>query len=266
MLPGLMNNDCDSPAFVLYYARVVVLLNLQELKNKLSLKYGYRIELHAHTSPASGCSEISPKEMVDTYKALGYDAVVITNHFIYQHDKIDKEAYMNAFVYDYDEAQIYGGQQGLKIYLGAEIRFTENNNDYLIFGVNREMLLDIYDMLPFGVENFRKNYPMPNSVFIQAHPKREGMKTIDSAFLDGIEIFNMHPSHNSKIGIASLYAKENHISVVTAGSDFHHPQRNHEGLAAMRTAYLPKDSFELAKILKSRDYLLEIGRNNIIIP
>lgn len=32
----------------------------------------------------------------------------------------------------------------------------------------------------------------------------------------------------------------------------------------MRTTVLPKDSFELAQIMKSGDYLLEIG-NNIIL-
>ena len=56
-------------------------MNTKDLKSKLLKQYKYRIELHAHTSPASGCSEITPKEMVDTYKSLGYDAVTITNHF-----------------------------------------------------------------------------------------------------------------------------------------------------------------------------------------
>lgn len=241
-------------------------MDLKNLKNELLSNYKYQIELHAHTSPASGCSQITPKEMVETYKNLGYDAVVITNHFIYQHDSREKEEYIKAFLYDFEETKKYGDESGLKIYLGAEIRFTECNNDYLIFGVNEKMLFEIYDLLPFGIENFRKNYPMPDSVFVRAHPFRDGMQSIDTALVDGIEVFNMHPGHNSRVGIASVCADENNISIITAGSDFHHPNRNHEGVSALRGAYLPEDSFDLAKLLKSADYLLEIGRSNIIIP
>ena len=239
---------------------------LQEYKNKLLSVYKYQIELHAHTSPASGCSQITPKDMVETYKKLGYDAVTITNHFIYQHDGREKDEYINAYLYDFEETKKYGDEAGLKIYLGAEIRFTECVNDYLVFGINEKMLSEIYDLLPLGIENFRNNYSMPDSVFIQAHPFRDGMQTIDTALVDGFEVFNMHPGHNSRVGIASVYAKENNVSLITAGSDFHHPNRNHEGVSALRSSFLPEDSFGLAKILKSEDYLLEIGRNNIIIP
>ncbi len=240
-------------------------MNLQKLKSKLLAKYKYQIELHAHTFPVSGCSQISPKDMVDTYNKLGYDAVTITNHFMYQgNDK--KEEYIDSFMNDFEQTEKYGNEVGLKVYLGAEIRFTENNNDYLIFGVNKKMLSEIYDLLPLGIENFRKTYSMSNSVFVQAHPMREGNETVDTALLDGIEVFNMHPGHNSKVGLASVYADKNDVSIITAGSDFHHRNQNHEGVSALRGAYLPKDSFELAALIKKGDYLLEIGRNNIIIP
>lgn len=241
-------------------------MNLKELKSELLAEYKYQIELHAHTSPASGCSQVLPKDMVETYKRLGYDAVAITNHFMYQHNNVPKEEYINDFLCDFAQAKKHGEELGVKVYLGAEIRFTENNNDYLIFGVNKDMLLDIYDLLPEGIENFRKNYSMPDSVFIQAHPFRDGMQSVDTALLDGMEVFNMHPNHNSKVGLTSVYAKENNLSILIAGSDFHHPNQNHEGVSALRGTYLPEDTFELAKLLKEGDYLLEIGRNNIIIP
>ncbi len=241
-------------------------MDLKELKSDLLSKYKYQIELHAHTFPVSGCSQVTPKEMAETYKELGYDAVAITNHFMYQHNNSSKEEYIDAFLYDFQQTQKYGEELGLKVYLGAEIRFTENDNDYLIFGISKKMLLEIYDLLPLGIENFRKTYDMPDSVFIQAHPKRNGIQNVDAALLDGIEVFNLHPGHNSKVGLASVYAKENNISMIIAGSDFHHPNQSHEGVAALRGAYLPEDSFELATLIKSGDYLLEIGRNNIVIP
>lgn len=239
---------------------------LNRFKNKLLNEYKYRIELHAHTSPASACSQITPQEIAETYKNLGYDGIVITNHFIFQGERITKEEYIDAFIHDFYETEKHGKELGLKVYLGAEIRFTENNNDYLVFGLDKEMLLEIYDLLPLGLENFRKAYDMPRSVIVQAHPMRDGMEIVNTSLLDGIEVFNMHPGHNSRIGLASLYADSNNISIITAGSDFHHPNRKHEGLAALKSSYLPKDSFELAKILKKGDYLLEIGRSNIVIP
>ncbi len=241
-------------------------MNSKELKNKLLTQYKYRIELHAHTSPVSGCSQISPLEMVETYKKLGYDAVTITNHFIYQHSDRSKEEYIDYFLKDYEQAKKYGDELGIRVYLGAEIRFTENVNDYLVFGVNRKILSEIYDLLPLGIVNFRKSYAMPESVIVQAHPKRDGMTGIDISLLDGIEVFNMHPGHNSRVGIASVYANENKVSVIIAGSDFHHPNQKHEGVSALRSDYLPENSFGIAKLLKDGDYLLEIGRSNIVIP
>ncbi len=239
-------------------------MDLKDLKTKLLLHYNYKIELHAHTKPASGCSEVTPKELIDTYKDLGYDAICITNHFILS-EKRSKEEYIGNYLRDFSEAKEYGERLGMKVYLGAEIRFTENDNDYLIYGVNKVMLAEIYDILSCGIENFRKNYSMKDSVFIQAHPMRNGMEKVDAKLLDGVEVFNMHPNHNSRVGLAALYAKRENISIITAGSDFHHPNKDHEGLAAIRTAYLPEDSFGLAELLKKGDYILEVGRGNIIL-
>ena len=240
-------------------------MNLKTLKDELLHNYNYRIELHAHTTPVSSCSEITPKELVEIYKNLGFSAIVVTNHFIYNPDKRVKEEYIKYYLNDFEQTENYGKELGIKVYLGAEIRFTENNNDYLVFGVNKKILEDIYDYLPYGVENFRSKYIMPDSVFVQAHPKRNGMESVNPALLDGIEVFNMHPNHNSRVGLASLYAKENNIPFITAGSDFHHPNVSHEGLGAIRTEYLPNDSFGLAKLLRQGDYLIEIARENIVL-
>jgi predicted metal-dependent phosphoesterase TrpH len=239
-------------------------MDIHGLKEELLQHYPYRIELHAHTSPASGCSHISPREMVDTYVGLEYSGIVITNHFVYRND-CTKQEYIDTYLADFEETQAYGKERGLTVYLGAEIRFTENQNDYLIYGVDRTLLEEVYEYLPHGVEQFRKAYRMPNSLFIQAHPMRDGIQAVDPAWLDGVEVFNMHPGHNARMGVVSLLAKENPSFIVTAGSDFHHPNRNHEGLAAMRTTQLPSDSFELAAMLRSKDFVTEFGRNFVIL-
>lgn len=236
------------------------------IKERLCDEYKYRIELHAHTKPASPCSEILPEELVQTYHELGYDGVVITNHFcswIYR--GMTSEEALDAYFKDYEDACHAAEKCGLKVYLGAEVRFDDYANDYLIYGVDKEIMSVCYDYFEKGIEAYRREVKLENSVFIQAHPFRPDMVRVEPELLDGIEVFNMHPGHNSGVGLAAKYAKEKGFGIITAGSDYHHKNRNHEGVSALRVRHMPKDGFELAELLKSGDYLFEIGEQ-IILP
>lgn len=238
-----------------------------DIKAELKSLYPYRIELHAHTHIISPCSEITPEEMAETYHNKGYDGVVITNHFINELLQGEtKEDKLNFYISGYKETLKAAEKYGLKVYLGVELRFTENNNDYLLYGADEEIISVCYDYITKGIKNFRNEVNLENSVFIQAHPFRNGMEKIDPKLLDGIESFNMHPSHNSRVGIAARYAKEMNFPVVTVGSDFHHKDMGNEAVSALRSKTLPKDSFELAALLKSGDYIFEIGENSIVLP
>ena len=62
-------------------------MTVKSLKETLAKEYPIRIELHAHTKPVSGCSEVLPEEMVRIYNGKGYDGVVITNHFYHSENK-----------------------------------------------------------------------------------------------------------------------------------------------------------------------------------
>lgn len=238
-----------------------------EIKKQLMQQYKYRIEMHAHTAPVSPCSQVTPEEMAQTYAQLGYDAVVITNHFIYELlNDLPKEEAVERYMKGYEDTRRAAEQYGLHVLLGAEIRFTENINDYLIYGADSDLLKTVYDYLPQGIEALRKTNLLENSVFIQAHPFRDGMERVDPSLLDGIEVFNVHPGHNSRIAMAARYAAENGMSLTTAGTDFHHPGRGHEGLSAVRTKTLPENSYALAQILRSGDYIMEIGTSAIVLP
>lgn len=243
-------------------------MNINEIKKEIEKEYKYKIELHAHTSPVSGCSEITPAEMAEIYHKKGYDAIVITNHFIYDSriSKESKEDFLKRHLSGYRETLAEAEKYGLLVLLGAELRFTENINDYLLYGADEEVLSVCFDYLDKGLETFRREVKLPNSVFIQAHPQRDGITMVDSSLLDGYETFNMHPNHNARIGLAVRHAMENKVLVKTAGSDFHHKNLGHEAVSAIKTKDLPKDSYELAKILKSGDYALEIGEDAIVLP
>ena len=250
-------------------------MTANELKEQLNKEYPYRIELHAHTKPQSRCSEILPEEIAETYKNLGYDGVCVTNHFMGYAGYVDgeymqgetKEERLEYYLNGFRKAKEHGDKIGIKVYLGLEIRFSkENENDYLIYGVDDEITALCYDNFREDLLYFRKNVSLPKSVFVQAHPFRKGMELVDPELLDGIETFNMHPGHNGAIGVACRYAKENGLKIRTAGGDYHHKNRGHEGVSALRTKVLPEDSFELAEILKSGDYLFEIGGDALVLP
>lgn len=218
--------------------------------------YKYRIELHAHTSPVSGCSSISPERMAQIHKEMGYDAVVITNHCAADSaDRVD--AYLDAFKSTYEE----GKKLGVTVILGIE--YNADGQDYLVYGVDAEFVKKAMTRKTTSYADFYKEMKDEKSVFLCAHPFRGPWRDLGDEYLDGIEIFNMHPGHNSRVGYAARYAKLHNMPIVTCGSDFHGEPDN--GMVCVRSKVLPKDSYELADLLKSRDYLFEMS-GNIIIP
>ena len=239
--------------------------NAKELKEILINNYKYKIEMHAHTYPVSKCSEISPETLVETYHKKGYDAVVITNHFAYElMEGVDKEHAIDLYLEAYETAKKTAEKYDIKVFLGAEIKFTENRNDYLLYGVDRNILSVTYDYLQKGVEAFRKEVNLPDSVFLQAHPFRNNMELCNPDILDGIETFNMHPNHNSRVAVATRYANEQNFAITVAGTDYHHP--THEASCALRTPVIPDDSYGIAKMLRGGNYIFEVGETAIVLP
>ena len=220
-------------------------------------EYKYRIDAHCHTNPGSSCSEISPKMLIDIYKKNGVNAVCVTNHLSPEYFLKGKEAALKNFMGDFNEAYEYGKKEGITVILGLEIRFTENSNDYLVYGIDEEFVEKACDYIDKGIEVFYKEMKNDKNIILQAHPFRNGMVLAKPQCLDGVETFNMHPNHNSRVAVASKYALEHKNFIVTAGTDFHHI--GHEALGLTATKTLPKDSFEFAELLKSKDYIFILG-------
>lgn len=222
----------------------------------------YKTELHTHTKPVSGCSDIEAEQLVKIYKEKGYDGVVLTNHFTRCLQGETVEEKIKWYLEDYYKCYEEGKLIDLNVILGAELRFTENNNDYLIFGICPEDLIQIYEMLPYGIDRFYKECKNEKNIIIQAHPFRDGMESVKRESLDGIEVFNMHPNHNSRIGLAAKYANENNM-IATCGSDFHH--HGQECLCGIITKKQLRNSYDVANVLKAGDYNMAIGNYLISI-
>lgn len=227
-------------------------------------KYKYKYDLHVHTSPVSPCGDFSPEEVVDKYIELGYHGIVLTNHC--QPHLVDKfetgEDFISHFLSDFYRGKEYGDKKGFDVILGIEMRFPESNNDYLVYGIEE---CDIYEAIRYihtDYETFYKNFKTENNLIIQAHPFRKGCSLEDTDNLDGIEVFNLHPGHNSVIGFAAKAAFDNPHLLKTGGTDFHHEA--HEGMCSTIFSERITDSYMLANSLKAKDYILDIWGNKVI--
>lgn len=213
----------------------------------------YKYELHCHTSPVSACSRFEVHSMVDTYIEKGYDGIVITNHinpqtFANQNTSRWKDL-IKYYLSDYNEAVAYAAGR-LTVLLGLEVRFIENNNDYLVYGIDEKFLLKHEHMMHIGHKEFSKLVRKSGFLFFQAHPFRNGMTVTKPELLDGIEICNAHPRHNSRNEIAELWQKKHNL-LCSGGSDAHEPGDVSGGIY---TDIEIKDNKTLVEVLKSGSF------------
>ncbi len=214
------------------------------------IEMSYKIELHCHTNPVSGCSNINGRDLVRCYAKAGYSAVQVTDHFT---SAFFAEHEFEDYFYGYHAARIEGEKSGVKVYLGAELRYDGCANDYLLFGVDENFLRGAKELLkgPYS-EIFA--YCRKNGVLIyQAHPFRDGMQETPAEMLDGVEGYNMHPGHRSRNEKAIAYAKEHGLNYLS-GSDAH--SKEMVGRGGIIADSLPEDSAGLRDLILSGKYEL----------
>jgi predicted metal-dependent phosphoesterase TrpH len=184
----------------------------------------YRYDTHVHTSESSDCGELPATDVVRLYKEAGYSGIVITDHFhsfffdrfpdLSWPDKVER------YLLGYRLAVQEGSRIGLNVLLGMEMRFSESNNDYLVYGFDETFLLEHPALYRVGLRGFRDIIQGTGIRIYQAHPFRNGMERVDPKLLDGVEVFNGHPRHNSRNHLAREFAVEHSIRMI-AGSDSH---------------------------------------------
>ena len=229
--------------------------------SQIPKKYSYTTELHSHSFPVSACGEFKSYEVVEFYKSAGVDSLVLTNHLNPLWISDDPDSAAKEYLSDYLLAK-EAAAGDIELILGVEIRFPENNNDYLIYGVEECDVKEFIKLIPYGISNFYKQVKNDKNIIIQAHPFRKHMTLAPLDSIDGIESMNMHPDHHAKPSIAFKYAKENGL-LVTGGSDFHN--KGYHALCLMRTETKMKSSFDIANAIKSRDVVFDCS-GHIIIP
>lgn len=84
------------------------------------------------------------------------------------------------------------------------------------------------------------------------------MTVTDDELLDGIEIYNAHPGHESNNEIAEAWAKKYSHLRVTSGSDFHGDLNVHPG--GLFFPERPACPHCLQKLLRDRRYRLRTDK------
>ncbi|MBQ3101064.1 MAG: PHP domain-containing protein [Clostridia bacterium] len=223
----------------------------------------YKYEMHLHTSEGDNYADFSGAECVKMYRDAGYAGMVVTNHyeprfFEWYADELkgaDHRGIIDRFLRGYYNARNEGEKLGFTVLAGAEVRFTDSENDYLVYGVDEDFfykapllhLLDgpkgLIDILPQG------------ACVVQAHPFRNNMTVRDPGILFGVEAYNgeMEPFRNVMAKTFAAY----YTKPMTSGSDFHVAEDFAKGgIATARRITTPA---ELCDLLRSGDYELIEG-------
>ena len=216
-----------------------------------------KFDLHVHSAETSKCGTVAATELIPTYKRCGYDGIVITDHLhetyiSLQNCRDDWQECVTRYLFGYQEAKRIGDEIGLQVALGVELRFPENDSDYLLYGVD-EAFLRANPYL-YRTDHASFFYKFSDQILIiHAHPYRN----CDVVYFDsvhGLEIINCNPRHNSRNDLALRLAEENPRLYRLCGSDAHRP--GDEGRAAVLLEGEIKDSFDVKRAIESRRYRL----------
>ncbi len=214
----------------------------------------YKIETHLHTPYISCCAHMPAEEIVSCYQAAGYAAITVTDHynrdnFRYKGIDLDSPDYdPDIFLEGYRRVKAAAEPEGLRVYYGAELRFPENMNDYLLYGFAPSLLEDARRICAMSLEAFIPMVRESGAVLFQAHPFRTPSTPANPEWLDGVEIANRCKNHQNRNELAAQYGEEHQLLTI-GGSDFH---GHHTGCCGGILAdELPEDSLELARLLRS---------------
>lgn len=186
------------------------------------------LDPHVHTIGTSFCGKIKGTVVADLYKKAGYDGIVLTNHYkrkyFEKYPGVSWQEKIDYFLLEYNQAVVQGQKIGLKVLLGMEIQFNNSPCEYLVYGFDEPFLRTYPALYNLGIKGFRKFVDSLNTTYdiliFQAHPFRPGMNPVAPHLLDGVEVHNGNPRHNSHNHLALAFAQINHLKMIS-GSDFH---------------------------------------------
>ena len=127
---------------------------------------------------------------------------------------------MDHYLTGYHASKKRGDEVGLDVILGAEFRFPENDNDYLVYGIDEQWLRSNPYACCMSAQEFYDKYH--NEVLIiHAHPFRKGSAPVQETAIHGAEIINDNPRHENNNDKALAMCRRHPEYYRLAGSDTH---------------------------------------------
>ena len=157
----------------------------------------FRYETHLHTAEGSGCASASGAEQARRYKALGYDGIIVTDHFFNGNCAVTNfdswEDRVNKFCKGYENAKEEGDKIGLKVFFGLEYSYF--GADLLTYGIDKDFLLANDNISDISFYQFADRVHKAGGVLVHAHPFREADWYIHEIkllpkWIDGVEVYN----------------------------------------------------------------------------
>ena len=189
----------------------------------------YKYDTHVHTAEASGCATASGAEQARRYKELGYDGIIITDHFFNGnsaiHNYYDWYDRVRQFCKGYENAKAEGDKIGLKVFFGIEYSYF--GTDLLTYGIDKDWLYQNDNIMDVSVYEYIKRVHDAGGIIVHAHPFREAdyIKEIKlmPKWVDGVEIYNTGNHYiDEKFNERAKWYAEQYNLPITAGTDNHH--------------------------------------------
>jgi predicted metal-dependent phosphoesterase TrpH len=220
----------------------------------------YRFDTHVHTSEVSPCAGVPAREVVRLYKEAGFDGIVVTDHYnAWTLENFGVQSWplvCDRYLSGYEAAREEGERVGLVVLPGLEITFESvGYADFLVFGLDPEYLYHYPSLCKLGLQRFRELTTALGCLVYQAHPFRPGIRLADPAWIDGVEVYNGNPRHQSANPLALEFAQQ-HRLMELSGSDFH--QRQDLARGGVLLPELPKDSADFVRLLRETNPLPRI--------
>ena len=217
----------------------------------------FKIETHLHTNHTSKCGWLDAAALAEGYEKAGYAAVAVTDHYnrdTFEYLNIDTTCpgdVITPFLEGFRRMEAECAKRGLKVYKGAELRFDESCNDYLLYNYPDELLADPEKIFHLGIAAFAPLAREAGALLIQAHPYRKKCTPAIACYLDGVEVLNCNPRHESRNDRAEEYAAL-HGLLRTGGSDCHRTEDI--GLGGILAEELPENAAGLARLIREGRY------------
>ena len=214
----------------------------------------YKYEIHCHTKETSNCGKTGAAQLVRLYKSMGYDGVVITDHYsrmtFKEWNAFTVKKHIEKFFKGYYAAKEAAGED-FTVLLGMELRGWCSPIDYLVYGVTEDFIRNSPNLLFKYAKRFYKMAQKNHFLVIAPHPYRMSPFLPCKKAIDGVQIVNgKAPDEKNEKG--ALWAKKNGFKILTYGSDFHRP--THKKFCAILTNEPIKSNDDLIRILKSGEY------------